>query len=325
MTKSLLFLLLLCCNWSLFAQTNLELNIQHKFGKSTYVPGQPYVDENNRVILINRIQYYLSNIELIHDGNQSSLINGRYFLMAGETSSYNLGTVAANIQELESLNIDLGIASSANASNPTDYNTGHPLAETDMYSNDQQSYIFLTIEGMVDTNGDQVPDKSFSLRATGDQLLRNFTIEANASNDNNIVKINLVANIASWLKGIDLELVGDQENDGIDNEQLCNNTNDNNVFYNVSTTNVTTLVSPQNHIYIDSRLAIAPTIHYKFYTLEQLDITITNISGTYFIQRFNLAPEGDFYMSDDLASGIYIVIFTTPKGVRQCKRFVIRN
>jgi len=325
MLNKLFFLLFLCSCSSLQAQTDIELNIQHKFGKSNYTPNQPYVDDENRVILINRIQYYFSNIELTHDGGQSVLVNKQHILMDGETALYNLGTVSPEIQQLEALNLDLGVDPSLNNSRPVNHPVGHPLAESSMYSNDQQSYIFLAIEGMIDTDGDQTPDKPFSFRATGDQLLRNMTIQATTSRNGNGIKINLVANIANWLKDIDLEFVGTQENGATDNETLCDNTDENKVFYNVATTSVNALVSPQNQINVDSRLSIAPTIYYNFYTVEQLDMTITNVNGTYFIQRSNLDPQGDFYMDTDLASGIYIVIFTTPKGIRQCKRFVVRN
>ncbi|BDS13303.1 MbnP family protein [Aureispira anguillae] len=326
MVKCLCLLFLLCCsNWSISAQTNVTLNIQHKFEKSTYVPGQPYIDGNNKVIIINRIQYYLSNIELVYDGHQSVVLNDQYILLDGETSTYNLGAIPTTIQELERLNMDLGVDPNANLNTPSSYPSEHPLSTTDMYSNDQQSYIFLMVEGMIDTDGDQIPDKAFNFHATGDQLLRTITIDAMTPANDNCLKINLTANIANWLKEIDLESINTQENGNAENQQLCDNTLDHKVFYNVSTTDVTTLVSPRNHIHIDSRLAIAPTIHYKFYTLEQLDMTITNVNGTYFIQRFDLEPQGDFYMSENLASGIYIVIFTTPKGIRQCKRFVIQN
>lgn len=325
MLNKLFFLLLFSSCWSLHAQTDVALNIQHKFGQSNYTPNQPYVDDENRVILITRIQYYLSNIELTHDGGQSVLINKQHLLMEGETSVYNLGTVSPEIQQLEALNFDLGVDPNLNNSRPVNHPIGHVLAENRMYSETQQSYIFLAIEGMVDTDGDQTPDKPFSFRATGDQLLRNMTIQATTSRSDAGIKINLVANIANWLKEIDLEFVGHQENSATDNSTLCDNTDDHSVFYNVATTSVSTLVSPQNQINVDSRLSIAPTIYYNFYTAEQLDMTITNVNGTYFIQRSNLNPQGDFYMDNDLASGIYIVIFTTPKGIRQCQRFIIRN
>lgn len=325
MFNKLFFLFFLCSCWSLQAQTDIELNVQHKFGNSNYTPNQPYVDDENRVILITRIQYYLSNIELTHDGGQSVLVNTQHILMDGETSVYNLGTISPEIQQLEGLNLDLGVDPSLNTSRPVNHPLGHALADNSMYSNDQQSYIFLAIEGMIDTDGDQTPDKAFSFHATGDQLLRNVTVEASANRDGAEIKINLVANIANWLKDIDLEFVGNQENSGTDNEKLCDNTDEHSVFYNVATTSVNTLVSPQNQINVDSRLSIAPTIYYNFYTVEQLDMTITNVTGTYFIQRSNLNPQGDFYMDSDLASGIYIVIFTTPKGIRQCKRFVVRS
>ncbi len=324
--KSLSLIFLCCClSFTIVAQTTVELNIQHKFEKSTFVAGQPYMDNNGRAILISNIQYYLSDIELVYDGGQTVSIDNQHFLMAGETSSYNLGTVSADIQELEKINFNLGVAAAANLNTPAAYTPGHPLAAQDMYSNSEQSYIFIAIEGMIDSDQDQIPDKPFSLRATGDQLLRQISTDAPTPSTDNSLKINLIANISNWLKDIDLELVGMQENGATENETVCDNTAYHTVFSHIATTNVTTIVSPQNHIYIDSRLSYAPTIHYKFYTLEQLDMTITNINGTYFIQRFDLNPDGDFFMDDDLASGIYIVIFTTPKGVRQSKRFVIRN
>lgn len=326
MFKTLSISFILCCSaFCLLAQTNLELNILHKFNKSTYVAGQLYIDDNDRALSISNIQYYLSNIELLHDGLQSTVLNNQHFLIDGETETYDLGTSSTTIQELEKIQMNLGLDATTNAQQPSDYPLGHVLASPLMYSTSQQSYIFLTIEGMVDTNNDQIPDKPFSFKATGNQLLRNISLETQASSDDNSLKIILVANIANWLKEIDLEAVGHQENGLADNQQLCDNTNEHNVFYNVATTSIHSLVSPRNHIYIDARLALAPTIHYKFYTLEQVDMTITNINGSYFIQRFDLQPEGDFYMSENLASGIYIVIFTSPKGIRQSKRFVIRN
>jgi len=325
MRNNLFFLLFLSFSWALHAQTEIELNIQHKFEKSEYLPNQPYVDEENRVILITRIEYYLSNIELTHDRGQSVLIQQQHLLMDGETAVYHLGTVSSDIQQLEALSFDLGVDPNLNNSRPINHPSGHVLAENRMYSEDQQSYIFVAIEGMVDTDGDQTPDKPFSFHATGDQLFRNLTIQVATSKSATGLKINLVANIANWLKDIDLEFTGYQENSDTDNEKLCNNTDDHSVFYHVATTSVPTLVSPQNQINVDSRLSIAPTIYYHFHTIEQLEMTITNMNGTYFIQRSNLAPQGDFYLDNDLASGVYIVIFTTAKGIRQYQRFIIRN
>lgn len=326
MIQTFFYTLLICCiSLTTYAQTNVELNIQHKFDNSNFVLEQPYMGDNNRAILIRRMKYYISNVELIHDQGQSTALTGQSFLIDGEISSYNLGTVNTTIDEFERINFDLGVDVNNNQTLPSSYNAGHSLAQTDMYSSSNQSYIFIVIEGLIDSDGNQLPDKPFKLRATGDQLLRNVSVKATVSSDNNNLKIDLVANIANWLKDIDLEQAGTQENDGVITEHLCDNTNNLNVFSNVATTNVTQLVSPQNHIHIDSRLSYAPTIHYKFYTTEYIDMTITNMNGSYFIQRYDLQPDGDFYMSDDLAAGVYVVIFTSPNGIRQSKRFVIRN
>ncbi|MCH2023578.1 MAG: T9SS type A sorting domain-containing protein [Saprospiraceae bacterium] len=324
-TSPFLFLFIFI-GFSMLAQTDIELNIQHKFEKSNFIQGQTYLTDDNRAILISRIEYFISNIELIHDGTQTSTVtNYPHLLINGQTTTYNLGTVNSSVQELEYINFDVGVDASANQNTPNTYPTGHALSTTNMYSNNQFSYIFIAIEGMMDSNGDQIPDKPFVLHATGDHLLRNISTAAKTASTNNTLKINLIANVAKFLNDIDLELAGIQENGGVINQKLCDNTEDYTVFSNVGTTNVNTLVSPQNQINIDSRLSYKPTIHYKFYTSEELDMTITNLNGSYFIQRHNLAPDGNYFIDDDLASGIYIVIFSTPKGIRQCKRFIIRN
>lgn len=310
---------------TLVAQTTVELSIQHKFDNSTFATEQPYVDENNRIVLINKLQYHISNIELVHDRGMSTLLNDSYLVVDGEQETYTLGTIPEDIQEFEEINFNLGVDATANNTSPSSYNVGHALANTDLYSTPEQSYIFITIEGMVDTDNNNLPDKPFVLRATGDQLLREVSVQSPSNSENNQLKIQLTANVANWLKDLDLEQVGIQENSGIETEQLCDNTNDKSVFSKFATTNITTLVSPKNHIFIDSRLHSTPTIHYKFHTTELLDMTITNASGSYFIQQFDLEPDGDFYMSDNLASGLYVVVFTSPKGIRQCKRFVVRN
>lgn len=322
--KNLIFTLLFLC-WTIVlkAQTTLELNIQHKFKKSSFVLGQPYMDAQDRVIEISRVQYYISAIELMHDGGQITALANKYILVDGNQSNYNLGTVNTSLEALENVRFDLGINAMTNLTNPLDYAIEHPLSELAMYSTSQSSYIFLAIEGLVDTDGDNIADEPFVFRVTDSQLLQTILVETKVNVSNDILQVNLTADIAKWLEDIDLKDVGIEENGGFINTKVADNTNDFTVFSNTSTTAVQTLVSPLNHIYVDTRLNFAPTIYYKFYTGEQIDMTITNIAGSYFIQQFEMNSTGDFYMEANLPAGLYIVMFSSPKGIRQCKKFTI--
>jgi len=322
--------LLLLLGFSLFsqAQTTVNLDIKHKFEKSSFSTGQVYIDGNNRVLQIDRVQYYISNILLTHDAGQLTPLNDLFLLVDGTQRTYTLGTVAQPIEALENIEFDLGIDASINQTTPVDYVSSHALAPKvpTMYSDNQNSYIFIVLEGKIDTDNDNNPDQAFSLRVTNSQLLQHVSLESNRNvNDNNTLTIELQANVANWLEDIGLDTVGTQENDSDINATVMENTTDYTVFTSPAATSVQALVSPQNHIYVDGRLPQRPTIYYKFYTGEQVDMTITNVTGTYFIQRFGLSPEGDFFMNDDLASGIYIVVFTSPRGIRQCKKFVINR
>lgn len=322
MLKVVLQTVLICCALnSLLAQTAVQLNINHKFDKSDFVLGQVYLDDNNNALSINRLNYYISNINLRYDAGQTTSIDAA-LLIQSDIENYTLGSINTLPQELESIEFDLGVHST---NQPTDFPSGHALSTSSMYSNNENSYIMIAVEGLIDSDGNQIPDKAFKLLATGDQLIRTISVAAKTASENNQLNINLNANISKLIKNIDLINTGIQENAAPDNQQLCDNAKYENVFSNISTTGVSELVSPQNHINVDSRLSIAPTIHYKFYTTEEIDMTITNLNGSFFIQRFNLFPEGNFYLDQNLAAGMYIVIFTSPKGIRQSKRFIVRN
>lgn len=322
-----LYLICIFCilTLSVSAQTDLQLNIDHRFNKSTFAIGQSYVNNAGQVLQIDRVQYYISNVELTHDGGQTTLISTESFLLNGQKSNYDLGISNTPINALENIAFDLGVAPNANQNQPSDYASGHPLGvqTQSMYSAPQNSYIFVAIEGKIDSDQDNIPDLAFSFLPADDLLLQAVSIETEANAVNNQLQISLTADVSKWLEGIDLVAVGQTTNTALEESILMDNTNDYTVFSSTSTTSIKTLVSPKNHIHVDTRLQHTPTIHYKFYTGEQLDMTITNVTGTYFIQLFELNPEGNFYLDDDLASGIYIVIFTSPKGIRQAKRFIV--
>lgn len=310
-----------------WAQTPVSLELNHKIEKSTYTPGQVYMDNDNRTIRIDRVAYYLSNFNLIYNGGLRQTLSADPLLIDGSAkSTYPLGQLNTNSSSLslEELQFDLGLPYVYNSQHPDDHLSSSPLGNQQMYDETEQSYIFAILEGAVDTDGDQIPDFPFSIQASGDQFLRMVTVSSSINTENNSLRIRLTCNIANWLKDMDLELIGVQQNNSFDVTQLCDNTMDRSVFSSIKTTSVGTIASPENHIYIDTRLS-HPTIHYEFHTLELLDMTITNVSGNYFIQRSELTPNGDFYLDENLAAGMYLVIFTSPKGIRQCKRFVIRN
>ena len=183
---------LLCC-WTILgvAQTTLELNIQHKYEKSTFASGQPYMDANNNVVKISQIQYYLSGIELTHDGGQLTALSNKYVLVDGTQGNYELGTINSTITSLENIQFDLGVDVNTNITHPSDYVVGSPLAELGMYSTNENSYVFLMIEGLVDTDGDNVADQPFVFRATAAQLLRTVSVEVQTNANNNVLQINL--------------------------------------------------------------------------------------------------------------------------------------
>ena len=53
-----------------FAQTQINLQLNHTYNDQAIVYGESYVDAQNRAVEFSRIRYYLSSFEVVHDGGQ---------------------------------------------------------------------------------------------------------------------------------------------------------------------------------------------------------------------------------------------------------------
>ena len=72
--------------------------------------------------------------------------------------------------------------------------------------------------------------KSFELRGIGDVLLRNVNEFTGLGVTGSTIELTIDANIADWIKNIDLTSVGFDHSASANNVQVADNTNDETVF-----------------------------------------------------------------------------------------------
>ena len=92
----------------------------------------------------------------------------------------------------------------------------------------------------------------------------------------------------------------------------------------ISTTSVESLFNPENKILILYESNV-PYIRYHFNTGAYVHLIISNVNGSYFIQKDNLMPTGDYQPEKDLAPGIYFALFHSENGIRQTKKFIVHQ
>ncbi len=305
------------------AQNNVTLNIEHEFNGSSFAYGQTYTDASGAVVSFDRVQYYLSGINVTHDGGQNTPLTDVYVLASGNISNYSLGTF--NIDNVESFNFDLGVDAVVNAGNTSNYSAPHPLAlqSPSMDWGWPSGYFFIVVDGMVDSNGDGTPNAPFQFHGLGDHLLRNVTVNCQDAASGGNLTINLFANVADWVQTMDLTTVGVQHNGGAEVVELCDNTNDYTVFTPDTQMSDNDIAKPAYSLHVDCTIAYAPTIYYTFENKEALDLVITDINGKVVLRETALPNEGNYFIKKEFPTGIYIATFSNGNSVKESIKFTV--
>ncbi len=147
MKKILLLFTLFSFTISSYAQSPIILSIKHKLGTENYSPITTSTAELGYEFNAKRIQYYISNIKLIHDGGMETLIDEHFLIDAAHDFIGHLGN--PDINTFEGIKYSIGVDESLNHLDPTTYDMDHPLApqNPNMHWGWTSGYKFAVIEG----------------------------------------------------------------------------------------------------------------------------------------------------------------------------------
>ena len=104
MKRNFILLLLFAVSISsLQAQSELSIKINHFLGEEPFSLDLISSNNLNQNYILNRLEYYISEIEIIHDNGTSTSLSGRYLLIdANEPLDIDLGLF--NINSIEKIN-----------------------------------------------------------------------------------------------------------------------------------------------------------------------------------------------------------------------------
>lgn len=151
--RILTFALLFCSQASGISQTEVVLQLNHR------VNGQPFFldhsyDVDSTQVSFDRLQYYMCDFVVTHDGGQETALIDKYILVSADVNEvYSLGEW--DIQSVESLSFGIGVDSAHNIGiDPTTYPLNHPLApqHPSMHWGWASGYRFLAFEGYSGNN-----------------------------------------------------------------------------------------------------------------------------------------------------------------------------
>lgn len=201
MKKLLLFVFLLSVAMSARAQNSVMLHLSPRLSDAPFALNIP-VSAGSYEYKITRLEYYISEIKITHDGGQITPVTDMHLLVHPASDSlYDLG-VHAGITNVESITFSVGVDEPHNHADPATYPANHPLAPQNpsMHWGWSSGYRFVAIEGVAGNNF----ANTFEIHALGDANYKTVTLATIAESTSEGKIIHLEADYAQILMNIDV-------------------------------------------------------------------------------------------------------------------------
>jgi hypothetical protein len=166
-----------------------------------------YTDDFGNVYQFTRAEFYVSGAHFKNHDHNIIGTSSEYLLVSPAAMMYSLGTIHCDEAHLHEMAFNVGIDSLTNHSDPATFSGGHALEPQNpaMHWGWSTGYKFVVLEGMVDTDSDNVVDAVFQYHLGTDALLREAEVQVHTDIvDNTTVDFHLNVDYGAWFTGIDL-------------------------------------------------------------------------------------------------------------------------
>ena len=201
--KFFCFCALLIVNLAISQSKTVLLNIEHRLGTDTCATGVEGINNLGNPFKLNRIEYYMDEIILVHDGGSSDTAAALALVDGFSETSLNLGTFT--VDSLESIRFAIGVNASLNHLDPTTYNPNHPLApkSPSMHWGWTAGYRFIAAEGLGGSTFSQI----FEFHGLGDGNYAHLTLPTSGTLvASDTLLITITADYNELFRGINLGL-----------------------------------------------------------------------------------------------------------------------
>jgi hypothetical protein len=195
--------LLICmmATLSVTGQNSVQINIDHLLGGSEFALNVE-TPQNGYTFDISRLEYYISDIFITHDGGTITDIEDVWLLVnANESGLFNLGTWS--IDNVEAISFYIGVGPDVNHDDPAAWPVSHPLypQNPSMHWGWSSGYRFVALEGH---SGPSSAAYIYEIHALGDNNYFQTSVAVSASASGGELVIPIMAEYANALDGIDL-------------------------------------------------------------------------------------------------------------------------
>lgn len=299
-------------------QNDIILEINHYLNHNKFDYGFDAINSLNEPFEVDRMEYYLSEFSVTHDGGNITDFDSLWALVQADENATVIDLGSAAIDSVESIQFSIGVEQAFNHLDPTQYSSSHPLGpkSPSMHWGWTAGYRFVAMEGE-ETDGNE----QFEIHALGDQNYFSTSIDIAAHSENGEIIISIYADYAEALSDIELASGVITHGDYDEAVDLLENFRDN-VFSDSIPEDTTTGTTAIGKIQSTTHFTLAPNpnqsrVSLAFNGLNTIGshVYINNMMGELIAQKSINTPTGTIEFQD-LKPGIYLVTMTNLEGVQ---------
>jgi hypothetical protein len=296
----------------IFSQKNIFLDIAPMFQNSNLEMNVNYTAWDGKTIKFDHFDYYLSDIQITHDGGQEILLDSVFLV---EPQNHTLFLGGYNVNQIEQISFVVGVPKPLNTQTGTEaidislYPENHPLSfqTPSMYWGWQAGYMHMILGGYADDNGDGSLESYFEMHNLGN-LNQKFVelpgiIQTNSSSNQIDILLNCQAD--RWINSIALSTVGIAHGETGLNATILNNVLTENVFIQPANASISSINSDANFYFTNQQNSLEIRWN-EFTDLEKIHVYDSN--GKRITEFFSTNPTSQLAI-ENLDKGYYIVQF----------------
>ena len=198
--KKLFTLLALCFTIGLFAQNDVTVKINHKFGADDFAMNSAVTCYEGYDLKVTRLQYYLNNFIITHDGGMVTETTQHFLINSNTATALDLGSF--DITAVESISFSVGVHADRNHLDPSAYPSTHPLAPKNpsMHWGWTSGYRFIALEGKAGAN----VNTTYEIHALGDQNYKTVSMPIEGTLNGTDLTISIDADYLGMFKDINV-------------------------------------------------------------------------------------------------------------------------
>lgn len=202
--KKLLFLFAVLMHSALIGQSNLVLKMDQHLGDNPYALNQAVESEMGYYFNVTRLQYYVSEIVVTHDGGQETPITDLYLLIDPATDTdFPLGSF--DVTQVEKIQFSVGVDQAHNHLDPASYDGSHPLSPQNpsMHWGWASGYRFIALEGLAGNDANSLFN-IYQIHTVDDANYYTLYLDVEGQTIDGDIFIHINADYAQLLKGMDV-------------------------------------------------------------------------------------------------------------------------